>query len=69
MEALLTDARSPAVRSPSSVLVTGFDPFGGSDGDKGIGGQRLWLRDRAGNYFYFAHLSAFSDAAAEGARS
>src|SRR5215218_3690365 len=39
-----------------------------SVGRNAIGGQRLWLRDRAGNYFYFAHLSAFSDAAAEGAR-
>jgi len=33
-----------------------------------IGGRRLWLRDREGNYFYFAHLSGFSDAAVEGAR-
>ena len=27
----MVDAHSPTVRSPSSVLVTGFDPFGGSD--------------------------------------
>jgi pyroglutamyl-peptidase len=27
----MVDARSPSVRSPASVLVTGFDPFGGSD--------------------------------------
>jgi hypothetical protein len=33
-----------------------------------IGGQRLWLRDREGNYFYYAHLSAFSPIAVEGAR-
>src|SRR4051794_3421553 len=39
-----------------------------SVGRNPIGGQRLWLRDRQGNFFYFAHLSAFSDAAAEGAR-
>ena len=32
-----------------------------------IGGWRLWLRDRAGNQFYYAHLSAFSPLAAEGA--
>ena len=25
-----------------------------------IGGNRLWLRDRQGNQFYYAHLSAFS---------
>jgi len=39
-----------------------------SVGRNQIGGQRLWLRDRQGNFFYFAHLSAFSDPAAEGAR-
>jgi hypothetical protein len=33
-----------------------------------IGGQRLWLRDRAGNYFYYAHLSGFAPVAVEGAR-
>jgi len=27
----MVDAHSPAVRSPSPVLLTGFDPFGGSD--------------------------------------
>ncbi|RDI74054.1 Peptidase family M23 [Gaiella occulta] len=31
-----------------------------------IGGWRLWLRDRAGNAFYYAHLSAYSPLAAEG---
>jgi hypothetical protein len=25
-----------------------------------IGGNRLWLRDRGGNQFYYAHLSAFT---------
>jgi Transglycosylase-like domain/Peptidase family M23 len=33
-----------------------------------IGGRRFWLRDRQGNEFYYAHLSAFSPLAAEGAR-
>ncbi len=33
-----------------------------------IGGNRLWLRDRQGNQFYYAHLSAFSTAARDGAR-
>jgi hypothetical protein len=33
-----------------------------------IGGKRLWLRDREGNEFYFAHLSEFSPIAGEGAR-
>ncbi len=32
-----------------------------------VGGNRLWLRDRAGNEFYYAHLSAFSPLAREGA--
>jgi Transglycosylase-like domain/Peptidase family M23 len=33
-----------------------------------IGGKRLWLRDREGNEFYYAHLSAFSPIALEGAQ-
>jgi hypothetical protein len=33
-----------------------------------VGGKRLWLRDRQGNEFYYAHLSTFSPLAAEGAR-
>jgi hypothetical protein len=33
-----------------------------------IGGNRLWLRDREGNYFYYAHLAAFSTLGVEGAR-
>ena len=32
------------------------------------GGNRMWLRDRAGNAFYYAHLSAFATLAVEGAR-
>jgi murein DD-endopeptidase MepM/ murein hydrolase activator NlpD len=31
-----------------------------------IGGNRLWLRDRAGNYFYYAHLAAFAAIAIDG---
>jgi murein DD-endopeptidase MepM/ murein hydrolase activator NlpD len=31
-----------------------------------IGGWRLWLRDRAGNEFYYAHLSAYSPLAVAG---
>ena len=33
-----------------------------------IGGNRLWLRDSAGNEFYYAHLSAFSPLAKNGRR-
>lgn len=33
-----------------------------------VGGNRLWIVDRAGNQFYYAHLSAFSTAAVNGAR-
>lgn len=32
-----------------------------------VGGYRLWLRDRQGNQFYYAHLSAFSPLAQNGA--
>jgi murein DD-endopeptidase MepM/ murein hydrolase activator NlpD len=31
-----------------------------------IGGYRLWLRDRSGNQFYYAHLSAYTPLAVEG---
>ena len=31
-----------------------------------IGGYRLWLRDRQGNQFYYAHLSAYSPLAVNG---
>jgi murein DD-endopeptidase MepM/ murein hydrolase activator NlpD len=31
-----------------------------------IGGYRLWLRDRAGNEFYYAHLSAYTTQAVNG---
>jgi murein DD-endopeptidase MepM/ murein hydrolase activator NlpD len=33
-----------------------------------IGGWRLWLRDTAGNEFYYAHLSAYSSLARNGQR-
>ncbi|HYY75703.1 MAG TPA: M23 family metallopeptidase [Gaiellaceae bacterium] len=33
-----------------------------------VGGNRLWLRDRAGNEFYYAHLSAYSPLAQDGAQ-
>ena len=33
-----------------------------------IGGRRAWLRDRDGNYFYFAHLSGFAEIATDGAQ-
>ena len=32
-----------------------------------VGGNRLWLRDAAGNEFYYAHLDGFSPLAREGA--
>ncbi len=36
-------------------------------GWNGLGGWRLWVRDTAGNGFYYAHLDAYSPAAREGA--
>jgi murein DD-endopeptidase MepM/ murein hydrolase activator NlpD len=33
-----------------------------------VGGQRLWLRDRQGNEFYYAHLSAFTPLAFDGSK-
>jgi murein DD-endopeptidase MepM/ murein hydrolase activator NlpD len=33
-----------------------------------VGGYRLWLRDKLGNQFYYAHLSAFSPLAVNGAQ-
>jgi murein DD-endopeptidase MepM/ murein hydrolase activator NlpD len=32
-----------------------------------IGGNRVWLKDKRGNEFYYAHLSAFSTLAVDGA--
>ena len=37
-----------------------------SVGWNNVGGFRLWLRDRAGNQFYYAHLSAYSPLAVNG---
>jgi murein DD-endopeptidase MepM/ murein hydrolase activator NlpD len=42
-----------------TVFSVGFDPKGGN---------QLWLVDAAGNQFYYAHLSAFSLAAKNGAQ-
>jgi murein DD-endopeptidase MepM/ murein hydrolase activator NlpD len=39
-----------------------------SVGANRLGGNRFWLRDLAGNEFYYAHLSAFAPAAINGAR-
>jgi murein DD-endopeptidase MepM/ murein hydrolase activator NlpD len=33
-----------------------------------VGGHRLWLRDRQGNEYYYAHLSAYSPLAVNGAQ-
>jgi murein DD-endopeptidase MepM/ murein hydrolase activator NlpD len=33
-----------------------------------IGGNRLWLRDQSGNEFYYAHLSAYTPLAVNGAQ-
>jgi murein DD-endopeptidase MepM/ murein hydrolase activator NlpD len=38
-----------------------------SVGWNAIGGWRLWLRDRQGNQFYYAHLAAYSPLARNGA--
>jgi len=39
-----------------------------SVGWNNLGGNRFWLSDRQGNQFYYAHLSAFSPLAVNGAR-
>jgi hypothetical protein len=46
------------------VAVTNGTVF--SVGWNDIGGYRFWLRDREGNQFYYAHLSAFSPIAVDG---
>ena len=38
-----------------------------SVGWNSVGGWRLWLRDARGNEFYYAHLSAYSPLAVDGA--
>ena len=47
-----------APRGTSVVAVADGVLF--SVGWQKLGGRRLWLRDRAGNEFYYAHLSAYS---------
>ena len=37
-------------------------------GINALGGNRLWLTDRRGNSFYYAHLSAFAPSAVDGAQ-
>jgi murein DD-endopeptidase MepM/ murein hydrolase activator NlpD len=49
-------------------LVAATDGTVFSVGWNKIGGNRLWLLDGQGNQFYYAHLSAFSTAAVNGAR-
>ncbi len=39
-----------------------------SVGPNPIGGNRLWLQDESGNQFYYAHLSAYTPLARDGAR-
>ena len=46
------------------VAITAGTVF--SVGWNDIGGYRFWLRDRQGNQFYYAHLSAFSPIAVDG---
>jgi murein DD-endopeptidase MepM/ murein hydrolase activator NlpD len=41
-----------------TLFLVGYNP---------TGGNRVWLRDSLGNYFYYAHLAAFSTAAVDGA--
>lgn len=48
-------------------LVACTDGIVFSVGFNKIGGNRLWIVDRQGNQFYYAHLSAFSTAAVNGA--
>jgi murein DD-endopeptidase MepM/ murein hydrolase activator NlpD len=48
-------------------LVACTDGIVFSVGFNKVGGNRLWIVDKAGNQFYYAHLSAFSTAAVNGA--
>jgi murein DD-endopeptidase MepM/ murein hydrolase activator NlpD len=47
-------------------LVACTDGIVFSVGFNKVGGNRLWIVDKAGNQFYYAHLSAFSTAAVNG---
>ena len=48
-------------------IIAVADGYVFSVGWNDIGGWRLWLRDRQGNQFYYAHLSAYSLNAVNGA--
>jgi hypothetical protein len=51
---------TPVIAVTAGVLLkVGWQP---------IGGNRLWLRDRRGNYFYYAHLAGFAPGVADGVR-
>jgi murein DD-endopeptidase MepM/ murein hydrolase activator NlpD len=54
-----------APRGAPVLAVAGGTVF--SVGWNPIGGWRLWLRDGAGNEYYYAHLSAYSPLARDGA--
>lgn len=55
-----------AERGTPVLAVSGGVLF--SVGWQRLGGRRLWLRDRAGNEFYYAHLARYARAARDGAR-
>lgn len=59
-EDLVAPAGTPVLAVASGTLF--------SVGWNDIGGWRLWLRDDAGNEFYYAHLSAYSPLAVAGRR-
>jgi len=59
-EDIFAAARTPLLAVADGTLHTiGFNR---------LGGYRLWLRDTAGNEFYYVHLSAYSPLAVEGRR-
>ena len=65
-----TDAPGPTGPASGTGSLAGSvaDGIVYSVGWNDIGGLRLWLQDRAGNEFYYAHLSAFSPLAVNGAQ-
>ena len=52
---------------PGTPLLAVADGTVHTIGFNRLGGYRLWLRDRDGNEFYYAHLAAYSPLAVEGA--